>query len=90
MDLDEQGLLKIAKRVRNLVRAINTRRGLRRKDEQPPQDHWKKRFPEYEAKLLDEYYKFKGWNEDGIPNKEILRNLDLDYIIEDFEKRNIL
>jgi aldehyde:ferredoxin oxidoreductase len=90
MDLDEQGLLKIAKRVRNLVRAINTRRGLRRKDEQPPQDHWKKRFPEYEAKLLDEYYKFKGWNEDGIPTKETLRNLDLEYIIEDFEKENIL
>ena len=89
INLDEQGLLNIVKRVRNLVRAINVRRGLRRKDEEPPQDHWKKRFPEYEAKLLGEYYKFKGWNEDGIPSKETLRNLDLYYVIEDFEKRKI-
>ena len=90
MYLDEESLLKIVKRIRNLVRSINVRRGLRRKDEQPPQDHWKKRFPELEAKLLDEYYKFKGWNEDGIPTKETLRNLDLEYIAEDFEKRKIL
>ena len=63
---------------------------MRRKDEKVPEDHWKKRFPEYEAKLLDEYYKYKGWNNDGIPAKESLHDLGLDYVADDFIKRGIL
>jgi benzoyl-CoA reductase subunit BamB len=61
-----------------------------RKDEKPPDDHWKKRFPELEKELLDTYYKFKGWNDDGIPTKETLHDLGLDYVFEDFVKRGIL
>jgi hypothetical protein len=63
---------------------------MRRKDEKPPEDHWKKRFPELEAELLDEYYRFKGWNKDGIPTKETLQELGLDYVSEDFLQRGIL
>ena len=73
-----------------MIRAINVRRGLRRKDEKAPENHWKKRFPELEAKLLDAYYKFKGWNNQGIPTKEFLHKLGLDYVSEDFLKRGIL
>jgi len=51
MDMDEAGLTQVFNRNRNLVRAINVRRGLRRADEKPPEDHWKKRFPELEEKL---------------------------------------
>ena len=90
MDMDEEGLTKIFNRNRNLVRAVNVRRGLRRADETPPDDHWKKRFPELEKQLLDGYYKFKGWNDDGIPTKESLQALGLDYVAEDFVKRGIL
>jgi aldehyde:ferredoxin oxidoreductase len=90
IDIDEAGLSQAAKRNRTLLRAINVRRGLRRKDERPPEDHWKKRFPELEAKLLDEYYKFKGWNNQGIPTKESLHELALDYVSEDLERRGIL
>ncbi|CAB1058975.1 Tungsten-containing aldehyde:ferredoxin oxidoreductase (EC, partial [Olavius sp. associated proteobacterium Delta 1] len=79
-----------AKRYRTLVRAINIRRGLRRKDDQPPENHWKKRFPELEEELLDTYYKFKGWNREGIPTKESLHDLELDYVSEDFIQRGIL
>jgi aldehyde:ferredoxin oxidoreductase len=50
----------------------------------PPKDHWKKRFPELEKELLDTYYAFKGWNEDGIPTKESLHELGLDYVAEEF------
>jgi benzoyl-CoA reductase subunit BamB len=89
IDMDEEKLTQAVKRYRTLVRANNTRRGLRRKDEKPPEDHWKKRFPELEKNLLDTYYKFKGWNEDGIPTKESLHELGLDYVSEDFEKRGI-
>lgn len=90
IDLDEEGLTQIYRRNRNLIRSINVRRGLRRADEKPPEDHWKKRFPELEEKLLDAYYQFKGWNRDGIPTKETLEQLDLGYIAEDLQKRGII
>jgi aldehyde:ferredoxin oxidoreductase len=90
IDMDEANLKQVYRRNRNLIRAINVRRGLRRADEKPPEDHWRKRFPELEAQLLDAYYKFRGWNNDGIPTKETLHELGLDYIVEDFEQRGIL
>jgi benzoyl-CoA reductase subunit BamB len=62
---------------------------MRRKDEKPPENHWKKRFPELEEQLLDAYYKLKGWNRDGVPTKEALQELSLGYVAEDFTQRGI-
>ncbi len=90
MDLDEAGITKIVNRSRNLHRALNNRRGMTRADEKPPEDHWRKRFPEYEAELLSTYYKFKGWNYEGIPTRERLQELDLAYVADDLEQRGIL
>ena len=90
IDIDEAGLTKITRRNRTLLRAVNVRKGMRRSDEKPPEDHWKKRFPELEAQLLDAYYKFKGWDNQGIPAKESLRELDLAYVAEDLEQRGII
>jgi len=90
IEMDKDKLVEVTRRNRNLVRAVNIRRGMRRADEKPPANHWKKRFPELEAELLDTYYKFKGWNKDGIPTGETLKKLGLDYIYEDFVKRGIL
>jgi len=90
IEMDEAKLTQAAKRYRTLVRAINIRRGMRRKDEKPPENHWKKRFPELEKELLDTYYEFKGWNNQGIPTKASLHEFGLDYVIEDFVKRGIL
>jgi aldehyde:ferredoxin oxidoreductase len=90
LDIDKDELWKIARRNRNLVRAVNIGRGMRRKDENVPEDHWRKRFPEYEEKLLDEYYEYKGWNSEGIPTKASLQELALDYVSEDFIERGIL
>ena len=87
--MDEEKLTQAVKRYRTLVRANNIRRGMRRKDEKPPEDHWRRRFPELEEKLLDTYYAFKGWNNQGIPTKESLHELGLDYVFEDFEKRGV-
>ncbi len=89
MDIDKDALWKIAKRNRTLLRAINVRRGLRREDDRPPENHWKKRFPELETRLLDAYYKLKGFNKEGIPTKESLHELGMDYISADFAKRGI-
>jgi len=90
LDLDEDSLTHLTKRNRDLVRAINIKRGLRRADEKPPDDHWKRRFPELEQKLLDDYYKFKGWNREGVPTRESLHELDLDYVAEDLMERGLL
>ena len=90
IDMDEAKLTQATKRYRTLVRAVNIRRGMRRKDEKPPANHWKKRFPELEEELLDRYYEFKGWDSDGIPTKESLHELDLDYVSQDFIERGIL
>ncbi len=90
MDMDEDGLKKIARRNRTLLRAVNISRGMRRADEKPPEDHWRRRFPELETELLDEYYKFKGWNSEGIPTAESLEELKLDYVKNDFLRRGIL
>ncbi len=89
-DMDEESLTQAIRRYRTLVRAINISRGMRRKDEKPPENHWKKRFPELEKELLDTYYAFKGWNADGIPTKESLEALGLDYVAEEFLERGIL
>ncbi len=90
LELDEEGLKKIVNRSRNLHRAFNNLRGMTRKDEKPPEDHWKKRFPELEEELLSTYYKFKGWNNNGVPTKERLHELDLDYVADELIKRGIL
>ena len=83
-ELDEEGLVHLTRRNRNLVRANNLRRGMTPEDEKPPLDHWKRRFPDLEKKLLDEYYKFKGWNQDCIPTLKTLHELDLEIPKGDF------
>ncbi len=90
MDLDSGGMLEISARNRQLVRAINVRRGLRRVDEKQPEELWKDRDSEMEQKHLDAYYEFKGWTEDGIPTKDTLDRLGLNYVSADLVKRGIL
>jgi aldehyde:ferredoxin oxidoreductase len=90
MDVDRDELTRKVNRSRNLHRALNNRRGMSRKDEKPPEDHWRKRFPELEEELLTTYYTYKGWNHDGVPTRERLHELDLDYVADDLEQRGIL
>jgi len=90
LEVDSDRLWEIAQRNRTLIRALNVRRGLRRDQEKPPEDHWKKREPENEQKLLDEYYEFKGWNQEGIPKTDTLEEFGLDYVGEDLVERGIL
>lgn len=87
--MSKDDVWKSATRTRTLMRALNVRRGLTRIDDKPPEDHWKKRFPELEKQLLDAYYKFKGFNEQGIPTQESLHELELDFVAEEFEQKGI-
>jgi len=90
IEFDKAKLWKNFQRIRTLVRAVNVRRGLRRKDERPPEDHWAVRDEKYEQELLSKYYAFKGWNSEGIPTRETLEKLDLGYVADDLEERGIL
>lgn len=90
MQVDKDEVVRKVKRSRHLHRAYNVLRGMRRADEKPPEDHWKKRFPEIEEKLLDAYYKHKGWNNDGIPTRKTLEEYDLGYVADELERRGIL
>ena len=90
MEMDKEKLWKTFQRIRTLVRAVNVRRGLRRKDERPPEDHWAVRDEKYEQELLSKYYEFKGWNSEGIPTRQTLESLDMGYVADDLEQRGIL
>ncbi len=90
IELDKDDLWEIGQRNRNLARAINVRRGMRREDERPPEDHWAVRNEEVEQKLLSDYYAYRGWNDDGIPTAQTLDKLGLDYVRKEFEDKGIL
>ena len=90
IDMDKEKLWESFKRIRTLIRAVNVKRGLRRKDERPPEDHWAVRDEEFEQKLLDKYYAYKGWNSEGIPTRETLERLNLDYVADELEQTGIL
>ncbi|NIS17784.1 MAG: hypothetical protein GWN67_26880, partial [Phycisphaerae bacterium] len=51
---------------------------------------WQKREPENEQKLLDEYYKFKGWTHEGVPTKLTLDKLGLDDVADELIKRGLI
>ncbi len=90
INFDRAKLWKCFQRIRNLVRAVNNKRGLRREHERPPEDHWAVRDEDFEQNLLDDYYAFKGWTKEGIPAKETLEYLDLDFVSREFIKTGIL
>ncbi|MGC2776342.1 MAG: aldehyde ferredoxin oxidoreductase N-terminal domain-containing protein [Bradyrhizobium sp.] len=90
LGMDKEKLWKAFQRIRTLVRAVNVRRGLRRKDERPPEDHWAVRDEAYEQELLSKYYEFKGWNHEGVPTRQTLERLDMGYVADDLEERGIL
>lgn len=98
MDMDEARATKIARRTVNLIRAYMVREGIRRKDDSVPEMFFQ-RTPHPPAqtldhdrfnKWIDRYYEIKGWNSEGIPTRETLAALDLDYVIEDLRQRGIL
>ncbi len=87
--MSKDDVWKSATRTRTLMRALNVRRGMRRADDKPPEDHWRKRFPDLEKELLDQYYKLKGFNQQGIPTRESLHELEMDFVAEEFEQKGI-
>ncbi len=87
-DLGLEDLETIGERVYNLERMINVSRGVSRADDTLPWRVMNEPIPDGPAKgrycpqadldaMLDEYYRLRGWSEDGIPTDEKLTELGL-------------
>ena len=98
MDIDETEVTKIARRTIAHVRAYNVRTGMGRKDDtvprmfsqRTPRPPVKKLDPDTFNKWISRFYEIRGWNSEGIPTKETLEELGLDYVRQDLERRGIL
>jgi aldehyde:ferredoxin oxidoreductase len=91
-DLDVAEFRQAGERIFNLARAFNVREGLRRKDDTLPKRLLEDPLPDGPAAgltvdldpLLDAYYEFRGWDrQTGIPTREKLRELELDFVIDE-------
>ena len=77
-------LLKIGERIFNLKRLFNTKCGITRKDDKIPP---RLKFPLERGltrnkvltidSMLEEYYKFRGWDDNGIPTISKLKELNI-------------
>jgi aldehyde:ferredoxin oxidoreductase len=77
----------------NLFRTFNAREGLGRKDDKLPKKFFKQltgsgptagiaMTHEEVDSAIDHYYKLAGFNEDGAPTPEVLKNLDIEWAAE--------
>ncbi|MGQ4914672.1 MAG: aldehyde ferredoxin oxidoreductase family protein [Candidatus Asgardarchaeia archaeon] len=87
-----EGFMKLGARIWNLERIFNVVVGFRRKDDwlpgrcfeplpEGPTKGYKLTPEEYNA-MLDEYYESRKWTKEGIPTKEILSELGIEYAYE--------
>jgi len=75
-------MLKASERVINLERLFNIREGFTRRDDYLPERFTREpgdgAVVEDQDKLLDLFYSIKGWDRNGVPTKEKLRELGLE------------
>jgi aldehyde:ferredoxin oxidoreductase len=81
----------VGERINNLTRSFNCREGFTSKDDTLPERSLKEPLPNGPWKgqvirlqeMLPKYYEFCGWNEKGIPRKEKLEELGLDFVADE-------
>jgi aldehyde:ferredoxin oxidoreductase len=98
IEMSGEELRLAGERINNLGRLINIREGLTRKDDSLPWKVMHVPIPDEGPSkgshvsqeeldlLLDDYYEVRGWNKEGIPTLEKLKELgmeDLAYIVKD-------
>ena len=85
IDHDITSLLKAAERIVNLERLYNVNLGMDRRNDTLPKRFLEESLPSGESKgqiveldaLLDDYYNVMGWNSNGVPMEEKLKELEL-------------
>ena len=88
-ECDEKEFMKIGERIWNLERLFNLRAGFTRKDDTLPPRLLKEPIKtgpskgeiEELDKMLDDYYRVRGWDKDGVPTKEKLEELGLSELV---------
>jgi aldehyde:ferredoxin oxidoreductase len=81
-------LMRIGERIYNLERMILIREGVRRQDDLLPERVSREALPDGPTKgriltpemyqvMLEEYYRVRGWDADGVPTAETLQRLQL-------------
>jgi aldehyde:ferredoxin oxidoreductase len=94
VDLTWNDLSMAAKKVASLERAFNNLQGLTRDDDKFPERVTKEPVPSgpFKGKIydiseafIDEYYRQRGWNEDGIPSQKELLSMDLHDVKKDIQ-----
>jgi aldehyde:ferredoxin oxidoreductase len=89
-DFTVEDFKKTGERIYNLARIYNIREGLTRADDTLPARLLEDPLPEGPAKgqvvnlepLLDAYYNYRGWDKDGIPTQDKLKELGLEWAID--------
>jgi aldehyde:ferredoxin oxidoreductase len=87
MEISPAELLKIGERIYNLERTYNLKAGFTREDDTLPERLFENEggnegygLPrqEFEA-AIQEYYHYRGWDEEGVPRPEKLKKLGLSF-----------
>ena len=85
IEVNQYELRKIGARIHNLQRWLNTREGFSRKDDTLPERYLDKDSPfhivDFDA-MLNDYYKIRGWDANGIPTKKTMRKYHLDSLFD--------
>jgi aldehyde:ferredoxin oxidoreductase len=91
IEYEPEDLMRVGERIFNLERMYNVREGFRKADDDLPvrlreeavKDGPSRgstvKFPE----MIEEYYEFRGWDDDGIPTEAKLKILDLEDLAND-------
>lgn len=90
-DYTEEEFRLVGERINNLTRSFNAREGFTSKDDTLPYRSLNEPLPGGPfkgqviklAEMLPKYYELCGWNENGIPTIEKLKDLGLDFVIEE-------
>lgn len=97
LSLSPEEVARVGERVNNLARVFNAREGFSRADDYLPRRLMEEPIPagpsagqrfarEDLDRLLDEYYSLRGWEiKTGLPTREKLLELGLDYAVRDLE-----
>ena len=92
--LDEKSLLQAGERITNLEKLFNIREGAGRRDDYPPPRAFEDPAPDGPGKgeyirredfdsMLNEYYRERGWDQEGHPLPEKLHSLGLSWAIQE-------
>lgn len=95
---DDACLDQVGTRMFNLERAFNVREGFTRKDDFLPERirteglHTRKAEGEgqtvaHSDAFLDKYYELRGWTKEGVPSRETLKRLGLEFVISDMPRQ---